>query len=93
MQSKGSQRVSGSVGHVKMPKLIDGKLIYIFSCKNYRIANLFPARVVAIGCLYTVLTERGLKMLGDKKKWIDDISGRKVDVEDFDEVLELLQGV
>ena len=45
-----------------------------------------------MGCLYMVLKDRGLERLGDKKKWVDNISGRKVVVEDFDEVVDILKG-
>ena len=46
-----------------------------------------------MGCLYMVLKDRGLEGLGDKRRWVDTISGRKVDVEDFDEVVDILKGV
>ena len=38
-----------------------------------------------------VLQDRGLRSTQGKNDWIDCISGRKVDVEDFDEVMDLLQ--
>ena len=46
-----------------------------------------------MGCLYMVLKDRGLEGLADKKSWVDNISSRKVDVEDFDEVVDILKGV
>ena len=46
-----------------------------------------------MGCLYMVMKDRGLEGLGDKKSWVDNISSRKVDVEDFDEVVDILKGV
>ena len=46
-----------------------------------------------MGCLYMALKDRGLEGLGEKKRWVDNISGRKVDVEDFDEVVDILKGV
>ncbi len=30
-------------------------------CQNYQLANLFPARAVAVGCLYLVMEDRGLR--------------------------------
>ena len=41
--------------------------------------------------MYTVMKARGLDPLGDKKRWVEDISGRKVDAEDFEEVVEALK--
>lgn len=56
-------------------------------CKNYRLANFFPARAVAAGCLFVVLTARGLQIPASRELWLDDITSGKVDIEDFDEVL------
>ena len=60
-------------------------------CKNYQLANFFPARAVALGCLHVVMEERGLRMTNERKDWVDDIASRKVDGEDFEEVLGLLK--
>ena len=60
-------------------------------CKNYQLANLFPARAVALGCLYVVMEERGLRTAKARKEWVDDIASRKVDNEDFEEVVEVLK--
>ena len=56
------------------------------SCKNYQLANLFPARAVALGCVYAALNERGLTVKEDMAAWVDHISSGKVDLEDFEEV-------
>jgi len=64
-----------------------------YSCKNYRLANLFPARAVALGCLFVVMQERGLRITEGRTKWVDDISSRKVDYEDFEEVVEALRSI
>ena len=61
-----------------------------FRCKNYQLANLYPARAVALGCLFIVVQDRGLRSLLDKDRWVDGIASRKVDVEDFDEVIGML---
>ena len=34
---------------------------------------------------------RGLDPLGDKKRWVEEVSGRNVDAEDFEEVVEALK--
>ena len=60
-------------------------------CKNYQLANLFPARAVALGCLYVVLEERGLETGESGKEWVEDIARSRVDNEDFEEVVELLK--
>lgn len=41
--------------------------------------------------MYTVMKAKGLDPLGNKKRWVEDISGRKVDAEDFEEVVEALK--
>lgn len=37
------------------------------------------------------MEDRGLRVLEDKKEWVDDISSRKVDPEDFGEVVDVLR--
>lgn len=60
-------------------------------CKKYQLANLFPARAVALGCLYVVMEDRGLRMAETRKEWVEDIASGKVDDEDFEEVVDMLQ--
>ncbi|KAF6240556.1 hypothetical protein HO173_001225 [Letharia columbiana] len=62
----------------------------VSACKNYQLTNLFPARAVALGCLHVVMEERGLRTANSRKEWVDDIASRKVDIEDFEEVVEVL---
>ena len=62
-------------------------------CKDYRLATLFPARAIALGCVYVVMNIRGLQPLDDRKQWVDDIGSRKVDIEDFEELLEVMRAV
>lgn len=64
-----------------------------YSCKNYQLANLYPARAVALGCLYVVMEERGLRTTEGRKAWVDGISSRKVDEEDFEEVVEAVRSI
>ena len=59
-------------------------------CKNYNLSNLFPSRAVALGCIYTVLQDRGLRITEELPQWVDGITSGKVDLEDFKEVLEEL---
>lgn len=70
------------------------------ACKNYRLANFFPARAIMAGCLHLVLQQRQTRLLDDggtsasnkdKARWLDDITSGKVDAEDFDEALEELR--
>ena len=60
-------------------------------CKNYQLANLFPARVVALGSVYVAMSEKGLSTEEDMAEWVDQISSGKADVEDFREVVLELQ--
>lgn len=66
-------------------------LIQSARCKNYQLATLFPARTVALGVVWTVLAETGLKMEREVGEWVKDIGSRKVDVEDFEDVVEVLK--
>ena len=63
-------------------------------CKNYEVAEFYPARAVAIASLFLAMDERGLSVGEGKQElqvWIDDVSGGKVDIEDFWEVVGLLR--
>ncbi|KAM0796120.1 hypothetical protein BDR22DRAFT_893462 [Usnea florida] len=62
----------------------------ISACKNYQLANLFPARAVALGCLHVVMEERNLRTAKARKDWVDEVASRKVDYEDFKEIVEIL---
>ncbi|KAL9039280.1 MAG: hypothetical protein Q9214_004940, partial [Letrouitia sp. 1 TL-2023] len=62
-------------------------------CKSYQLANLYPSRAVALGCVYTTMRAQGLLSAGageDPTSWVRDIGSGKVDVEDFAEVVEEL---
>ncbi|KAL8940173.1 MAG: hypothetical protein Q9216_002961 [Gyalolechia sp. 2 TL-2023] len=61
------------------------------ACKSYQLANLFPARTVALCVVYMVLEDRGLKIDVEVKEWIEDVGSGKVDIEDFDEVNEIMK--
>lgn len=39
------------------------------------------------------MQERGLRITEGRTKWVDDISSRKVDYEDFEEVVEALRSI
>lgn len=71
-------------------KTADGYL-YVIRCKNYQLANLFPARAVALGCLYVVMEERGLRTANARQDWVDNTASGKVDNEDFEEIVEVLK--
>ena len=60
------------------------------ACKNPQLANLFPARTVAVACLFVVLGERGLEVRGSRGEWVRDVTNRKVDEEDFSEAVAVL---
>ncbi|KAL6717408.1 hypothetical protein ACLMJK_005323 [Lecanora helva] len=63
----------------------------VTACKNYQLANLYPARAVALGCVFVVMEDRGLATVRDKREWTNAICGRKVDFDDFEEVIDLLK--
>ena len=61
------------------------------ACKNERIGIMFPARVVALGCIWVVLKERGM-VCGEKASegWVERAGGGKVAWEDWEDVIEEL---
>lgn len=59
-------------------------------CKNYQLANFFPARAVALGVVFTALEGSGLRVRRDLGDWVKDVGSGKVDKEDMEEVLEIL---
>ncbi len=62
----------------------------VLRCKNYQLANLYPARAVALGYLFMVMEDRGLRGSQEREKWVDSITGHEVDTEDFEEVIGIL---
>lgn len=60
-------------------------------CKKYQLANLFPARAVALACVCEALYGHGLILGEDHRGWVDRVSSGKVDFEDFEEVTQELQ--
>lgn len=60
-------------------------------CKDYQLANLFPARAVALGVVYRVMEDRRLRVERELREWVSDVGSGKVDVEDFEEVVEILK--
>ena len=62
-------------------------------CKNDQLANLFPARAVAAGCLFQTLKEKGVLIVEDPSAWLDHVTNGKVDIEDFREALEILSAL
>lgn len=69
------------------------RLIKGSRCKDYQLANLFPARTVALGVVYRALEDRGLKVGVETKEWVKDIGSGKVDIEDFEEVIDILKKI
>ena len=63
----------------------------LVSCKNYKLATLFPARDVALGCVFLTLEDAGLINTLSLSAWINETSSGKVDTEDFKEVVTVLR--
>ncbi|KAL8762181.1 MAG: hypothetical protein Q9184_001778 [Pyrenodesmia sp. 2 TL-2023] len=61
------------------------------ACKDYQLANLFPARAVALGVVCMVLEARGLRIETQQREWVKDVGSGKVDHGDFEEVVEILK--
>ena len=48
---------------------------------------------MALGIVYVVLEETGLKIELGVRAWVKDVGSTKVDSEDFDEVIEILRKI
>ena len=66
------------------------KLIRTIRCKNYQLSNFVPARVLAVACTYVTFQVYGLNIGSDKSIWLEEVTSGKVDMEDFDEVVNIL---
>lgn len=55
-----------------------------------QLVNFFPARAIALSCLYVEVQERTLNLMGDVRLWLQDVSSRKVHWEDFEEICQIL---
>lgn len=60
-------------------------------CKNYSLANLYPARAVAAGCVWFTMEKRGWVGAPEMRKWVDRTTSGKVDIEDLQEIVEQLR--
>ncbi|KAL8788119.1 MAG: hypothetical protein Q9213_001877 [Squamulea squamosa] len=83
--------VSGGIMEGRVGRMCRGRAVD--ASKNYELANLFPARAVALGVVYVVLEDRGLKVDIDVREWVKDVGSGKVDGEDFEEVIEILRKI
>jgi hypothetical protein len=66
------------------------ELIRTIRCKNYQLSNFFPARVLAAACTYVTFQDYGLNIRSDKSIWLEEVTSGKADMEDFDEVVNIL---
>lgn len=62
------------------------------ACKDYQLANLFPARTVAVAVVWVELRSRGLEAGKDGPVWVEEVAGGKVDGRDFEEAVAILDG-
>ncbi len=74
------------IGRACLAKALD-------ACKNFQLANLFPARTAAAACLFVVLGERGLQFRGSIEEWVQSVTNRKVAEEDFNEAVTKLKAM
>ncbi|KAI9697305.1 MAG: hypothetical protein M1836_004869 [Candelina mexicana] len=63
------------------------------ACANARLSNLFPARAIAAACLYQTLNEGGMQGTMDVRGWLREVTNDRVDLDDFDEILNELKRV
>ncbi|OJD35938.1 cyclin-l2 isoform 1 [Diplodia corticola] len=57
------------------------------ACKDYQLANFFPAKAVTAACIYIVLRDRGLLPGIDMKRWLRDKVSRSIELEDFEDAV------
>ncbi|KAF4313938.1 hypothetical protein GTA08_BOTSDO00512 [Botryosphaeria dothidea] len=62
----------------------------LFACKSYQLANYFPAKTIAAGCVYIVLKNRGLLLEVHAGTWLKEKIGRSIEMEDFEEAISIL---
>ena len=68
------------------------KAAVVEACKNEMVGVMFPSRVVALGCIWIVLEERGIvNGLDASQAWVDKYGGGKVTWEDWEEVVKELR--
>ncbi|CAL8580337.1 hypothetical protein XPA_006065 [Xanthoria parietina] len=79
-----SEIMEGRMGRRCRAKAVD-------ACRNYELANLFPARAVALGAVYVSLEASRLRIEQGVSEWVKDIGSGKVDKEDFEEVVAILR--
>lgn len=60
-------------------------------CKNYGLANSYPTRALAAGCVWSVLEKREWSGGPEMGKWLDKVTGGKVDAEDLQEIVQQLK--
>ncbi|KAL8710306.1 MAG: hypothetical protein Q9220_005076 [cf. Caloplaca sp. 1 TL-2023] len=80
--------VKGGVMESRLGRLCRGRVVD--ACKDYQIANHFPARAVALGVVYVTLEGRGLRVEEGLREWVKDVGSGKIDFEDLEEVIECL---
>ncbi|KAI9804758.1 MAG: hypothetical protein M1825_001126 [Sarcosagium campestre] len=76
----------------------DARASIVASYKRYRVANLFTPRTIAAACIYLTMEMRGLRVISDNgnddealSNWVENVSGGKVDREDFEDILAELR--
>ena len=45
---------------------------------------------MALGCVFAAMQDMGIILDERRSKWVEEVSSRKVDIEDFEEVVEAL---
>src|SRR5438034_5568668 len=59
--------------------------------QNYQLANYFPARAIAAACLHVTLREKGLRVTQSVGCWLEEVTGGRVDAEDFYDIVAELE--
>ncbi|KAL8932669.1 MAG: hypothetical protein Q9211_006184 [Gyalolechia sp. 1 TL-2023] len=88
-EGKEEYRVVDGVMETRLGRMCSQRALE--ACKDYQLANLYPARTVALGVVHVVLEDRGLRIDVEVKAWVEDVASGKVDIEDLKEVTEILK--
>ena len=88
-----ADRLRLGVGHLSDTRLSKGVNESVLKAlKNERLACQFPVRTVAAATVLLVLRDRGIFVENEEwEGWLRNISGERVNMEDFGDVVEIME--
>lgn len=81
----------GGILETRIGRAVKAKVVE--ACEDERVGLMFPSRVVALGCIWVVLENRGVVSAPKaSEEWVTHVGGPKVSYEDWVDVVEELRG-